>query len=621
MVIIALICLIPFLLVVLIMLLLIYFSGPVADFSKLTLVSDQISIVTGGGENPFDSCKVSQSRYISVKSLTRNDLYVLAINDSRIIRQPELRVMFWKTKNGMQCFEVIYPEIDAKGASPNELIDNQKEKDKSKTHAIPIITDILKYNDEDVKYKRFDERMLLLKKACSDIEMVCPKYILFNHRKNYGDQFKKIMLSSMNRDSSEASDSDSIDIKCMIFKSNEKPYFHYTSTQKWIDKKLLEIYINVTASDASDNFDFASDEFSVGYLMSEIKGKGLYRIYVDGSDLMSPVKIEKVCNSSLDASEYSYPRRNYKENMNIWREMNKGLIKDSFLGNTLHVLKALHRTAAENNLYRHLEDNKTVLDMGAGRGNYFWMWKRKNLDVYAVEPDNINYKLLLNKKKMYDFKSLQAYGQEDDKILKFMDGQKVDYITFIYTLTFFFENDKTLDNLVKLIDKTLKKGGLLLGQVMDGKRLLASTSDKSIYSEVDEAESATRGKSKKKKTLKRKETKEPTSTKEISTTSKSEIIKKVGIYDCAPYMIKVYPSIGKNTGLLGKKVFINIDDPITLVKNQWEYVVDFETFAHKLKSVDIILQNTGFLDEESELLNKCPKWFTKLGRYFVFKKI
>ena len=157
----------------------------------------------------------------------------------------------------------------------------------------------------------------------------------------------------------------------------------------------------------------------------------------------------------------------------------------------------------------------------------------------------------------------------------------MDYITFIYSLTFFFKDEETLDNLVKLIDNSLIDGGLIIGQVMDGKRLLDSASDKSIYSEV----------------------------------------KKIGLFDCAPFNIKLEKNkVNKESNGIAGKVFININDPISLVHDQWEYIVDFEKFAKKLSNVGIMLQETGFLDKEAKLLNKCPAWFTRLARWFVFKK-
>ena len=142
-----------------------------------------------------------------------------------------------------------------------------------------------------------------------------------------------------------------------------------------------------------------------------------------------------------------------------------------------------------------------------------------------------------------------------------------------------------LDSLISLIDDSLKPGGLFIGQVMDGEKLLQTKGNKNLKISY-ECES-----DKRKKDI-----------------NYSNIFK----IDCNPYKIIVYD---KN------KVFINIDDPVTLVKDQWEYIVDFKKLTSKLKEKNIILENTGFLDKEAEILNECPQWFSKLSRYFIFKKM
>ena len=163
----------------------------------------------------------------------------------------------------------------------------------------------------------------------------------------------------------------------------------------------------------------------------------------------------------------------------------------------------------------------------------------------------------------------------DSKIVVF------DFDECLGDFTFFYENEKTLNNLVELIDESLKNNGILLGQVMDGKRLLETMNDKTIFRKE-------KGKGKEKE-------------KEI--------------FDCPPFKIELLSNLG-----LDGRVKINIDDPVSLVHDQWEYIVSFDRFIEKLKAKKIFLKETGFLDKESELLNRCPNWFTKLSRWFIFKK-
>ena len=48
----------------------------------------------------------------------------------------------------------------------------------------------------------------------------------------------------------------------------------------------------------------------------------------------------------------------YNTAKDTWIQMNKGLTLDSFLGNTLEVLKRLHRNIAEEKLFNNIENNK-----------------------------------------------------------------------------------------------------------------------------------------------------------------------------------------------------------------------------------------------------------------------
>jgi ubiquinone/menaquinone biosynthesis C-methylase UbiE len=263
---------------------------------------------------------------------------------------------------------------------------------------------------------------------------------------------------------------------------------------------------------------------------------------------------------------------NKRPALNIWRAMNKGMTVDSFLGNDLSIMKKLHRSMEYPLIFSNIPNNSTILDIGAGRGANIMHWKQKHLEVYAVEPNKSNYLILEKKIKLYhNLKFLNAYGQDSNKILKFIGDKKMDVVIMIYSLTFFFETEKILDNFVDLVNKSLKPNGLFLGTVMDGHRLLAKADKK-------------------------------------------------GIFDCPPFTIKIENKTKKKT-LISQKVFINIDDKVSLVKNQTEYLVDFDLLQKKLKKKHIYLEKTGFVGSTKDnILNECPRQFTKMMRWFIFKK-
>lgn len=500
-------------------------------------------------------CSVLDPPFINAGSLLRNDYYVFATNDDRIINFPYIRTFYWRTKNGMNCLEVIQPEVDIEDNKTTKK-EIQEKQMKDKKWAIPIILDIIKYHDRDIRNLDFDKRLKILEDFCSEVKLEVPKYTLFNHTKNFGEQFSKILMGGSEKQK----------IKIIIFKDPNKKYFYSKSSYKWINRNLLEMIGMIRGENVEflrfkgkeeQSAPLINDEFPLRDLIKSYKGeKEDVIIYIENDIL----KIKSAIKGEIDKITL------LNDAKNIWIQMNKGLTIDGFLGNTLDVMKKLQRVSIDSKLFSHIDEHSSILDIGAGRGANIFMWKRKKLDVYAVEPDSVNYDKLVDKKNIYSIHTLKAGGEDSSKIMNFIPDEGVDYVAMIYSLTFFFKTEKILNNLVNLIDKALKPRGYYIGAVMDGNKLL--------------------------KWAKEKDKKE----------------KKI---NCPPFYIKIKDD---------HDVLINIDDPVSLVKNQKEYIVDFELLKKKLNNIGIILDNTGFLEKEANLLNKCPKKFTELSRWFIFRK-
>jgi len=538
---------------------------------------------TKGGETKEESrekdplfelqCRISNPLFININSLLKNDYYVFATDDNRIINDPHIRTFYWRTKNGMNCLEVIQPEVDTNiksGERKKSFLEKsltQKERGDKEgkvppNWAIPIILDIIKYKDIDVRNLDFNKRIKILKDFCHEVKLEPPKYTLFDHTKNLGEQFSKILKEGKK------------ETKVMIFKNSEKKYFHPKSSFKWINKNLLKM----TGIVSGTQIEFirskereekrGEGEKMAPLINNEFPIKNLVELHKEGDEDVT-VYIKDNIPKIRAASRYEIDNglTSFHDAKDIWIQMNKGLTIDGFLGDTLDIMKKLQRNAVDYKLFRYIDDRSSLLDIGAGRGANIFMWKRKKLDVYAVEPDEKNYDGLVNKKNIYNIHTLKAGGEDISKIMNFIPDDGVDYISMIYSLTFFFKDEKTLNNLVKLVDDALKPGGYYIGTVMDGHKLLRWASDN--------------GKKNIKKVL------------------------------CPPFTIKIEND---------HKVFINIDDPVTLVKNQKEYIVDFELLKKKLSIVGIKLNDTGFLKKEARLLNKCPRKFTELSRWFIFEK-
>ncbi len=404
-----------------------------------------------------------------------------------------------------------------------------------------IVTDILKYGTTKLKNTIFSDRLKLLKKlSIEDPNLIISAYTYFDSTKKYGAQFKKII-----RDEKTAN--------MMIFKGASK----YGQTYKWINPTILKIrgfikngkilFKNYYGALAP----LKNDEFNINSLISKLSAPyGHVIIYMAANK----IKIKKAVATDTIISTLPFAAA-------IWRQLNKGLTFTSFYGEDLVMMKKINRFFEYNKLFTNIEKNKTLFDLGAGRGANIMMWRQKNLNVYAAEPNIKNYQTLLKKRKIYDFRALNAAGQETNKLMNFLPKSGADYFIMIHSLTFFFEDEQTLDNLVSLISSVLKSGGKFMGVVMDGKKLLQETKNNNKI-------------------------------------------------ECPPF----YIARDRN------KITINIDDPVSLVRNQTEYIVDYDKLVKKLAAKNIIQLETGFA-KQSNILNKCPKWFSSLNRYFIFKKM
>ena len=494
------------------------------------------STITGGYQLS-NICRIGRLSFIAPNNLLKSDkLYVYPINDERMknIDAKDLQCNIWKPKTLhwvtpgkkwnhekglMQCFEIIQPPTGK-----------------------PIILDILMYNGEDVRFLSFNERMKYLKTLCEKVKLDFPEYHVFHGNKNYEKQFTKMGVDSNTQE--------------IIFKDPKQKYFHPKSTLIWVKKNILTLCAkinngNIEFENRKGSYEkISNNEFPMKF---DIKQK-------DGFAM--------ICDNKIINTNNKITVNTYYDAISIWKFMNKGMTLDSLLGNDINIMKRIHRNMEYPYIFKNIPDNSTILDIGSGRGANIMHWKNKRLNVYAVEPNKENYKILEKKIDIYPhIKTLNTYGQESKKILKFVNGVKINALVMIYSLTFFFESSKVLDNFVQLVDDVLEKGGLFLGTVMDGNKLL-------------------------------------------------KILDKKNTFKCSPFTIKVKKN---NKTKIGNKVFIDIDDKTTLVKKQTEYLVDFDALKNKLAKKKIILRESGFVDDGG-ILNECQEKFTKMMRWFVFEK-
>lgn len=348
--------------------------------------------------------------------------------------------------------------------------------------------DYHKYADQiyDVykhKSKGIGDRLDTIKKLEKE-----SKWVTFDHTKNIPKQFEK------------------------IFKNDPKMILFYYGNRKYQWRNPDDVYIVGTYKNKKVTFDGYGLESSP-YELPKVTKAGTYRFYKD--------RVEET---------------DEKETMmagTVWKYMNEGLTKDSFLCKDMVLMRKYLRREG-NNVVKALPEKSTVLDIGAGRAAYIHDIKNNQIDYYAVEPNKDYYKMLERKKTIYQFTSINKKGEDRKDIEKMMKGKKAN-ILMMHSLTFFFKDPNTLQFLVDMLDDILDKGHSLSGVLIDGDKLK----------------------------------------------------KKGEKIDCENIHLKIK----------GNNVHIHFDDPNSLVKDQDEYLIDFKLLVDKLKDKGIELKHDRFFKD------------------------
>jgi SAM-dependent methyltransferase len=148
--------------------------------------------------------------------------------------------------------------------------------------------------------------------------------------------------------------------------------------------------------------------------------------------------------------------------LDTWTQVHKPLTQALLSGDTFDLVRRYH-----NRIKRELLSlgKGVLLDIGSGRGGDVSKWANYS-HIYAVEPVHIQ-ELTRRVGPIRDKVTIiQARGQDTEIIAKYVD--RVDTISLMLSLSFFWENREVLDGLIRTIKRFLKPTGLILFLTIDG---------------------------------------------------------------------------------------------------------------------------------------------------------
>ena len=189
-------------------------------------------------------------------------------------------------------------------------------------------------------------------------------------------------------------------------------------------------------------------------------------------------------------------------------------------------------------------ENRTLLSIGTGKGGDVSKWISSGFThVICVEPNDDNRKELerrlvqVNDKLQY--KILATVGQDIDYIIEqvrnFSPDGWVESINYMLSLSFFFDEKKSVESIVKLVQNTVKIGGYLSIFTIDGRSVNSFFDKNENYTEKDNI--------------------------------------KHGNFKMIDF-----------NKISDKKIYVNI--PNTIVENQTEYITDIPFLDTLLKNTD-----------------------------------
>jgi len=460
--------------------------------------------------------------------------------------------------------------------------------------------DILRLYSKSVENKQFHTRYELLKKASEETQLfINPinfQLKTFYFHSNFYENIRDTLLDNNLFELNE------IKTDGIIIQPINKPYLN-RQTFKWkpIEQLTIDFQV-VSVIDEEEEYNLTTfDKFS--NKLTSFRGTSdnpFFKTTFISDGIFENEKINnRIVEFKWDYDHEVFVPMRYRDDRpipnrsdvatSVWNDIMNPIYKSTIEGDDLVVMRKYHNLIKQHLLTQYVAQGSTMLDIGSGRGGDLLKWKKLNLKVTVVEPNEeviVEFKRRQENLKT-DAKIIMAGAQDTKIITKQLKGEKVDVIAAFFSLTFFPKNEEMFQGLIDTIDQTLKNEGMLIGIVLDGHKVMKLLSTLKTYEN------------------------DAFSIRKANTWKKSAF---------------------------GNKLLVNINDPSSMVKEVHEYLFFFDEFKNRLRNIGInlYLQPTiegnndklslkskydeSFIDKNTEFLPHDAQIFSGLNRCFVFQR-
>lgn len=172
-----------------------------------------------------------------------------------------------------------------------------------------------------------------------------------------------------------------------------------------------------------------------------------------------------------------------------WMDLHDPITIEDLYGKTITLDNKYHNNI-KNMLYGlptiyppisnlNIKPSYNLLDIGSGRGGDLTKWLKSKVNhVIVVEPNNNNLNTLNSRLKNYKnfsnhVTTINTVGEDTKQITSVVSNtvSKVDVISLMLSLSFFWANTETLDSLVQTIVHNLNMNGYIIFLTIDGVKL------------------------------------------------------------------------------------------------------------------------------------------------------
>lgn len=256
-------------------------------------------------------------------------------------------------------------------------------------------------------------------------------------------------------------------------------------------------------------------------------------------------------------------------------------------------LKLVHNILKEEPCSKLASKKSVIIDIGSGRGGDLMKWQRLGVDtVFAVEPSATNraemkkrlHEISKNTNYKVKVKTIPTVIENTPEITKVVgkSDDNVDAMFAFFSLTFIPKDEATYNAFFETLDLTVPEGGFFSGIVLDGgrvRKLLDAVRKEKKLADDDAA----------------------------SYESTAFTLTQATMFDDSPF---------------GNEIVIDINDPDSMVKNQTEWLLDFDRFEQDLRSRGFVFVDGNFLDGGPvyPTLPGDSQIFSGLNRAFVFQR-